>query len=176
MEKRISHGHQARAFYFIFYPVCCRVILAVGFNFLFVFQFFSLFSKPKIKNKSKTPLNSISVTTREERRRRRRCRELCSCCTHTNGKEWKRRRISTRKAAATSECPSVQPETSGPLEQHTEEEEEEEEKVMCLRHPFTRLAATRCHDNNNILLFRLTFLLLYYFAISGDLQQCNAID
>lgn len=136
VEKRISHGHQARAFYFIFYPVCCRVILAVGFNFLFVFQFFSLFSKPKIKNKSKTPLNSISVTTREERRRRRRCRELCSCCTHTNGKEWKRRRISTRKAAATSECPSVQPETSGPLEQHTEEEEEE--KVMCLRHPFTR--------------------------------------
>jgi hypothetical protein len=40
------------------------MILAVGFNFLFVFlpQFFSLFSKPKNQKQVKDASNSISVT------------------------------------------------------------------------------------------------------------------
>jgi hypothetical protein len=56
----IRHGHS------ILYSIrfCCRVILAVGFNFLFVFlpQFFSLFSKPKNQKQVKDASNSISVT------------------------------------------------------------------------------------------------------------------
>lgn len=150
--------------------VVARDPCAVGFNFLFVFlfQFFSLFSKPKIKKQVKTPLNSISVTPRDDDGGGvESCARAAHIHTQRERMKKKEENLYIRKAAATSECPSVQPETSGPpLEQVTTQKKT---KVMCLRHPFSRLAATRCHDNN-ILLFRL--LLLYYFAISGDLQQC----
>lgn len=158
-----------RAFYFIFYPVCCRAWSLCGrLQFLVCFCIPILFSFLETKNQ-KASQDASKLYFCNAERRRRRCVESCARAAHihTQRERMKKKEeiLYIRKAAATSECPSVQPETSGPpLEQVTTQKKT---KVMCLRHPFSRLAATRCHDNNNnnILLFRL--LLLYYFAISG---------
>jgi hypothetical protein len=82
-----THGHSI--LYSIRFVVAWS-LRSASISCLFFSQFFSLFSKPKNQKQVKDASNSISVTTREERRRRRRCRELCSCCTHTQRKRMKK--------------------------------------------------------------------------------------
>lgn len=82
-----THGHSI--LYSIRFVVAWS-LRSASISCLFFSQFFSLFSKPKNQKQVKDASNSISVTTREERRRRQRCRELCSCCTHTQRKRMKK--------------------------------------------------------------------------------------
>ncbi len=90
---------------------CGRLQFLVCFSPPILFSFLETKNQKQVKDAS----NSISVTTREERRRRRRCRELCSCCTHTQRKRMKKEenlykkscgRVGMSKCSARNERPA----------------------------------------------------------------------